>query len=779
MLNFVLKFTTLSVFNLVANGQEDGNLRLVDGSHSREGRLEIFHNGIWGGVCDDNFGYYDASVACRQLGFRCLSDVQFYTQGGYTSYIWMDDVGCNGLETSLNKCSHNGWGSHNCGTGENVGIRCFGGCEGDLWLVGGSSYGRLHIYHSGSWGTICDDAFGSADALVVCKQLQLRTTAVQFYTAGNGNGTIWLDDVACNGQENRLDYCNHIGWSVHNCGHHEDVGINCYGGYSFSEVNGNWGSWSDWTICSSSCDSGHQTRSRICNNPVPSPNGAYCNGKSFEVLNCSIARCTVNGNWGSWSDWTVCSSSCDSGHQTRSRLCNNPVPSSSGSYCNGKSFGVLNCSIARCAVDGSWGGWSKWSDCNATCDGGVQKRTRTCNNPYPSAGGSACSGMADQILICAESDCPVLGAWSEWGVWSLCSTSCGSGNRTRNRLCDNPPPSYGGEYCNGKTLDSDTCNTHECPINGNWGSWLDWTVCSSSCDSGYQTRARLCNSPMPSSNGAYCNGKSWEVLNCSTAMCTVNGNWGSWSDWTICSSSCDSGHQTRSRICNNPVPSSNGAYCYGKSFEVLNCSIARCIVDGSWGEWSKWSDCNATCDGGVQKRTRICNNPYPSAGGSACSGMADQILICAESHCPVIGAWSEWGVWSLCSASCGSGNRTRSRQCDNPLPSYGGAYCNGKTFDSDKCNTHECPTDNCLCFNGGKCVTSNDGKVVCDCIGQWTGEFCLESQCMTYDCGFGNCLVEPMNGTAQCVCGNKQPTYCTENDNGDRITKIKQQPISW
>ncbi|XP_052062869.1 slit homolog 1 protein-like isoform X2 [Mytilus californianus] len=72
----------------------------------------------------------------------------------------------------------------------------------------------------------------------------------------------------------------------------------------------------------------------------------------------------------------------------------------------------------------------------------------------------------------------------------------------------------------------------------------------------------------------------------------------------------------------------------------------------------------------------------------------------------------------------------------------------------------KCNPDNCRCFNGGKCITSGDGKVVCDCIGEWTGEFCQESQCMTYDCGFGNCFVEPMNGTAQCVCGNKQPTYC-------------------
>ncbi|XP_071139748.1 slit homolog 1 protein-like [Mytilus edulis] len=63
----------------------------------------------------------------------------------------------------------------------------------------------------------------------------------------------------------------------------------------------------------------------------------------------------------------------------------------------------------------------------------------------------------------------------------------------------------------------------------------------------------------------------------------------------------------------------------------------------------------------------------------------------------------------------------------------------------------KCNPDNCKCFNGGKCVTKETGLVICDCIGQWTGEFCQDSQCISHDCGFGDCFIESMNGTAQCV----------------------------
>ena len=48
-----------------------------------------------------------------------------------------------------------------------------------------------------------------------------------YYDYGMGRGPIFLDDVDCSGDEERLIDCEHNGISVHDCYHFEDAGVNC------------------------------------------------------------------------------------------------------------------------------------------------------------------------------------------------------------------------------------------------------------------------------------------------------------------------------------------------------------------------------------------------------------------------------------------------------------------------------------------------------------------------------------------------------------------------
>ena len=50
-------------------------MRLAGSTLAYEGRLEIYHDGVWGTVCDDGFDDTNAAVACYSLGFGSVSEL--------------------------------------------------------------------------------------------------------------------------------------------------------------------------------------------------------------------------------------------------------------------------------------------------------------------------------------------------------------------------------------------------------------------------------------------------------------------------------------------------------------------------------------------------------------------------------------------------------------------------------------------------------------------------------------------------------------------------------
>nr|CAH7763810.1 unnamed protein product [Callosobruchus chinensis] len=57
---------------------------------------------------------------------------------------------------------------------------------------------------------------------------------------------------------------------------------------------------------------------------------------------------------------------------------------------------------------------------------------------------------------------PQDGGWAPWQEWGTCSRPCGIGVQFRIRMCDNPPPSYGGKNCEGEQEEWRTCNVDPC-----------------------------------------------------------------------------------------------------------------------------------------------------------------------------------------------------------------------------------------------------------------------------------------------------------------------------
>merc|ERR1719507_2058934 len=130
-------------------------------------------------------------------------------------------------------------------------------------------------------------------------------------------------------------------------------------------------------------------------------------------------------------------------------------------------------------------------------------------------------------------------------------------------------------------------------------------------------------------------------------------------------------------------------------------------VDGNWGSWGAWSSCSNNQDGKStckKTKSRHCNNPPASNGGANCTGdrKVEEDCTSADLSTPADNPrcmiQGAWSTWSEYSRCNSDCLKTKTRSCNSPAP----------INDQDKCSGEESETGQC---SGGDCASATSGTV--------------------------------------------------------------------
>jgi len=475
-----------------------------------------------------------------------------------------------------------------------------------------------------------------------------------------------------------------------------------------SDIACKYAEWDTWTGCSASCGVGHRTRARSVDTRAIGV-GKACAGALSEETQCSSATPCANvaAAMSLWGQWSGCSKLSDS-QESRQRIIS-ATAQGIGQAVTGPLQEVRPCSTQDCKIST----WGAWTTCDQICGGGQKMRMRTIESPQKN-GGKCAGGSMSEITPCASNTCFTEGAGScklsVWNEWSACSSSCGSGSQARGRAVLQPAlPGFegcGNNLQQAPLQETRVCTTGKCTkIDCKWGEWQPFEDCPVSCGGGTQRRFReIVTTPMNDGLGCAPLSKA-EMRPCNNQTCEacVDGTWGVWDDWSICSATCGSAYRSRHReeasapnLCGKPATGSTSEHqiCPEIALGLAECPSSDCTMS----IWDTWSQCSSSCYG-VRNRKRTFLTPASGDIGKACDGTLEEIgpcfsgtpenraMRCRGERKSEDCAFSAWSTWSGCTHSgdvkCGAGQSNRHRSILSPAINAGAACKGGLSATKD------------------------------------------------------------------------------------------------
>uniref|UniRef100_A0A8C4THF4 SRCR domain-containing protein n=1 Tax=Erpetoichthys calabaricus TaxID=27687 RepID=A0A8C4THF4_ERPCA len=200
--------------------------RLVGGSSSCSGRLEMLDGYSWKSICEANFNQMAAEVVCRELDCGVPKKYQGGMFGQGSGTVWEKKIQCRESEKKIFDCSSPNSAAGRCTKRNDVGLVCV------RKLVNGSDSecsGRVELYYDRRWGTVCDRYWDLQDASVLCNQIGCgyAIEAPGQARFGEGKGEIWRDNLHCEGDETDLTKCPALDYGREECTHKNDAGVVC------------------------------------------------------------------------------------------------------------------------------------------------------------------------------------------------------------------------------------------------------------------------------------------------------------------------------------------------------------------------------------------------------------------------------------------------------------------------------------------------------------------------------------------------------------------------